>query len=170
LCFGARKMGQIAHDATSRVVNHPLLVENGWKSALDETFDLGRDHGGRDGAGGELNAEIARSVVGIYRHACGRGPTKARTMFRSDVVVVILEDVLTPAEHSLIADGRADAALDMRRSIHAAMRPTLATAIAEATGCPVRAVMSDSNDDPDVTVEIFLLGRPVDPSRVAPAR
>lgn len=163
-------MGRIAHDATPRVVNHPLPVENGWKSTLDEVFGVGSDHGGRDGAGGELNAEIARSVVGIYRHACGRGPTKARAMFRSDVVVVILEDVLTPAERSLIADGRADAALDMRRSLHAAMRPTLATAIAEATGCPVRAVMSDSNDDPDVTVEIFLLGRPVDPSRVAPAR
>jgi uncharacterized protein YbcI len=163
-------MGRIAHDTAQRVVNHPLLVENGWKSTFDEAFGLGRDHGGRDGAGGELNAEIARSVVGIYRRACGRGPTKARTMFRSDVVVVILEDVLTPAERSLIADGRAAAALDMRRSLHAAMRPTLATAIAEATGCPVRAVMSDSNDDPDVTVEIFLLGRPVDPSRVAPAR
>jgi uncharacterized protein YbcI len=163
-------MGRIAHDATPRVVNHPLPVENGWKSTLDEAFGLGRDHGGRDGAGGELNAEIARSVVGIYRQACGRGPTRARTMFHSNVVVVILEDVLTPPERSLIADGRADAALDMRRSLHAAMRPTLATAIAEATGCPVRAAMSDSNDDPDVTVEIFLLGRPVDPSRVAPAR
>jgi uncharacterized protein YbcI len=163
-------MGRIAHDATPRVVNHPLPVENGWKSTLDEAFGLGRDHGGRDGAGGQLNAEIARSVVGIYRHACGRGPTKARTMFRSDVVVVILEDVLTPAERSLIADGRAAAALDMRRSLHAAMRPSLAAAIAEATGRPVRAVMSDSNDDPDVTVEIFLLDGPVEPPRVAPAR
>jgi uncharacterized protein YbcI len=139
-------------------------VEDGWKNTLDVASGLGRDHDIRDGAGGELNAEIARSVVGIYRHTCGRGPTKARTMFRSDVVVVILEDVLTPAERSLIADGRADAALDMRRSLHAAMRPTLATAIAEATGCLVLAVMSDSSDDPDVTVEIFLLDRPVDPS------
>ena len=144
-------------------------MENGWKNTLDEAFGLGGDHVGRDGAGGELNAEIARSVVGIYRHWCGRGPTKARTMFRGNVVVVVLEDALTPAEHSLIADGRADAALDMRRSLHAAMCPSLTTAIAEATGCPVRAVMSDSNGDPDVTVEVFLLDRPVDPSHVAPA-
>jgi uncharacterized protein YbcI len=161
-------MGRIAHDAALRVVNHPLPMEKGWKCALDEGIGLDRDNG-RSGAGDQLNAEIARSVVGIYRDVCGRGPTKARTMLRSDVVVVILEDVFTSAERSLIADGRAEAALDMRRSLHAAMRPALASAIAEATGCPVRAVMSDSNDEPDATVEIFLLGRPVDPSRVAPA-
>jgi uncharacterized protein YbcI len=163
-------MGRIAHDTTRCIVDHPLLVENGCKRTPDEAFGLGRDHGGRDGAGGELNAEIARSVVGIYRRWCGRGPTKARTMFRSDVVVVVLEDVLTPAEHSLIANGRANAALDMRRSLHAAMRPSLAAAIAEATGRPVRAVMSDSNDDPDVTVEIFLLDGPVDLSCMPPAQ
>ncbi|HKP91680.1 MAG TPA: Na-translocating system protein MpsC family protein [Thermoleophilaceae bacterium] len=144
-------------------------MEDEWESTIGDGFGLERDHGGRDAAGGELNAEIARLVVGIYRHVCGRGPTRARTMFRSNVVVVVLEDLLTPAERSLIADGRVDAALEMRRSLHAAMGPALGTAIAEATGCPVLAVMSDSNDDPDVTVEVFLLGRPVDPSRVAPA-
>jgi uncharacterized protein YbcI len=140
-------------------------VENGWKSPYDDAIAVAGERDARDGAGGELNAEIARSVVGIYRVACGRGPTKARAMFRGDVVVVLLEQVLTQAERSLIADGRSDAAMAMRHSLHEAMRPSLALAVAEVTGSPVRAVLSDTHDVPDVAVEVFLLEHPVDPSR-----
>jgi uncharacterized protein YbcI len=86
-------------------------------------------------------------------------------MYRGDIVVVVLEEVLTPAEHSLIAAGRADAALEMRSSLHAVMRPELERAVADATGCTVRAVMGDTADDPDVAVEVFLLDHPVDPAR-----
>lgn len=31
--------------------------------------------------GGELNADVARAVVGIYRDVAGRGPTRARAFF-----------------------------------------------------------------------------------------
>ena len=31
--------------------------------------------------GGELNADVARAVVGIYRDVAGRGPTHARAFF-----------------------------------------------------------------------------------------
>jgi uncharacterized protein YbcI len=101
--------------------------------------------------------------------ACGRGPTKARAIFRGDVVVVILEEVLTVAERSLVADGQSDAALAMRRSLHATMRPALIAAVAEATGLPVRALMSDTHADPDAAVEVFLLDRDVNRSRGAAA-
>jgi uncharacterized protein YbcI len=121
------------------------------------------------GAGGELNAAIARSIVAIYRDVCGRGPTRARTMFRGDVVVVILEEVLTVAERNLIADGRASAALAMRRGLRATMRPAMERAVGEATGSPVRAAMGDASDDPDVSVEVFVLERPVDPAHRPPA-
>jgi uncharacterized protein YbcI len=142
-------------------------MENSWKSAHDGALRLVDERSPREGAGGELNAEIARAVVQIYRVALGRGPTRARSMFRGDVVLVILEDVLTPAERSLISDGRAEAALAMRRSLHSVMLPDLARAVAEATGCAVRAVLGDTNDDPDVAVEVFVLDRSVDPSRSA---
>lgn len=108
-----------------------------------------------------MNAEITRAVVGIYRMACGRGPTKARAMFRGDVVVVILEEVLTVAERNLVADGRSDAVMAMRHSLHATMRPALIAAVAEATGLPIRALMSDTHADPDAAVEVFLLDRAV---------
>jgi uncharacterized protein YbcI len=140
-------------------------MESGWESAVDGAQPFGAAWHGPEGTGGEINAQIARSIVAAYRVAYGRGPAKARAMFRDDIVVVVLEDVLTPPERSLIAGGRADAALEMRRRLHAVMRPALERAITDATGCGVRAVMGDSHDDPDVAVEVFLLDRPVDPSR-----
>jgi hypothetical protein len=38
-------------------------------------------------AGGVLNAEIARAVVRTYREFRGRGPTKARALYRDNIVV-----------------------------------------------------------------------------------
>ena len=38
--------------------------------------------GTNDTAGGVLNAEIARAVVRTYREFRGRGPTKARALYR----------------------------------------------------------------------------------------
>jgi uncharacterized protein YbcI len=140
-------------------------VESGCKIGVEGGFD--REV--QDASGGEINAEIARAIVGIYRMACGRGPTKARAMFRGDVVVVILEEVLTVVERNLVADGQSEAALAMRRSLHAAMRPALITAVAEATGLPVRALLSDTHGDPDAAVEVFLLDRAVNQSRGAAA-
>jgi uncharacterized protein YbcI len=123
------------------------------------------DDGHVDGAeGGELNSSVARAVVRIYRTICGRGPTKARAMYRGDVLVVVLEDVLTPAERSLVATGRAEAVLELRSKLHTAMRGLLASAVNELTGAEVRAVIGATECDPDVASELFLLDRPVRPS------
>ena len=138
-------------------------------SANRPPLSLLSDRGSASGAGGEVNAEIARAIVRIYRAVCGRGPTKARATFRGDVVVVVLEDVLTPSELSLIASGRAEVALSMRRELRAAMSGSMARAVATVTGSEVRAVMGDTHHDPNIAVEVFLLDRPVDPSR-GPAR
>jgi uncharacterized protein YbcI len=116
-------------------------------------------------AGGELNAAVARAVVQIHRTYVGRGPTKAQAFYRHDVVVVVLEDVLTTAERSLIADSRADVALAGRRALEAAMRDDLVAAVGGLTGARVRALMHDTQVEPDVSSVVFLLDRPVDPAR-----
>jgi uncharacterized protein YbcI len=117
--------------------------------------------------GGELNASIARAVVRIYRGICGRGPTKARATYRGNVVVVVLEQVLTQAERSLVASGRCDEALALRRELHRAMREELALAVSELTRCRVRAVMGDAQFDPDVAAEVFVLDQPVNTMVIA---
>ena len=54
--------------------------------------------------GGELNAAISKAVVRSFSDYIGRGPTKARTSIRDDLVVCLLENGLTKAERSLVEE------------------------------------------------------------------
>jgi uncharacterized protein YbcI len=112
-------------------------------------------------AGGRLNAAIARAVVQIHHDTVGRGPTKAQAFYRHDVVVVVLRDVLTRAEHSLAEGGREKTVMELRREFHESMRPALVAAVERLTGCKVVSFLSDNDVDPDVAVEVFVLDRPV---------
>jgi uncharacterized protein YbcI len=128
---------------------------------------LADDHESEHGLGGELNASIARAVVRIYRDICGRGPTKAQAIYRGNVVVVLLENVLTKAEQSLVTRGRSDEVLALRRELHDAMRDQLALVVGDLTECRILAVMGDAQFDPDVAVEVFVLDQPVNPRPIA---
>jgi uncharacterized protein YbcI len=111
--------------------------------------------------GGRLNQAIANAVVHVYRARVGRGPTMANAFFRGNVVVVVLHDPFTIAERSLLADANHAAVRQVRRELERTMRDALAEAVGAATGCRIDAVMSDIHIDPDVSVEVFLLDRPV---------
>jgi uncharacterized protein YbcI len=111
--------------------------------------------------GGELNAALARQVVQAHRRFVGRGPSRARAFYRDDVVVVLLSDVMTRAEHTLAAGGRRDAILAGRDNLLAAMRPQLEQIVESVTGCGVDAVLSDMSPEVDATSLVFLLDRPV---------
>lgn len=111
--------------------------------------------------GGELNAAIARAVVGIHRHHVGRGPTKAQVFFRHNVVVTLLGDVLTRAEQTLIENGEHATVLELREQLHEAMRPELVAAVERLSGRTVTVFMSDAHLEPDMAVEVFVLDRAV---------
>ena len=111
--------------------------------------------------GGTLNAAIARAVVRYHAEHFGRGPTKAQAFYRDNHVVVVLEDILTQAERSLLAAGNSDAVLYTRHALQDTMRGYLRSTIERLTGCKVRACMSASHVDPDLAAELFVLDRPV---------
>ncbi len=115
-------------------------------------------------ADGRVNADISNAVVRIFRDYLGRGPTKARTSIRDNLVIVLLEDTLTKAEKTLAAEGQTEAVLQMRRTFQRTMRETLSGAVAEFTGRRVVAFMSDNHIDPDYCIEAFVL----EPSAQAP--
>jgi Na+-translocating membrane potential-generating system (MpsC) len=54
---------------------------------------------------GELLAAVSNMVVAVYADHLGRGPTKARTYMHDNVVISLLENSLTRAEH-LVGAGR----------------------------------------------------------------
>jgi uncharacterized protein YbcI len=148
---------------------HPQLGVVADSAAAEETLlriEPDRHHVLAAGAGqrptaGQLNAAIARAVVQVHHEYVGRGPTKARAFFREEVVVVLMQYVMTTAERSLVADGREHAIVRERRELHAAMRPRLVAAVEGATRCRVLAALGDHAIEPDLTVAVFVLDRPV---------
>ena len=108
-------------------------------------------------AGGALYSAISNAIVGIVHEYTGRGPTRARTSIRDDVVVVMLQETLLKAEHSLVQDNKSELVAEMRRSFQQTMRPDMSAAVAKLTGREVIAFMSDSHLEPDYSVEVFVL-------------
>ena len=106
---------------------------------------------------GTLYAEISRAIVGIVHEYTGRGPTRARTSIRDDVVVVMLQETMLKAERSLIADEKGELVAHMRRSFQQTMRADMSAAVTRLTGREVIAFMSDSHLEPDYSVEVFVL-------------
>ena len=107
--------------------------------------------------GGALLTALSNAVVHIVREYTGRGPTQARASIRDNVVIVLLQETLLKAEHSLINDSKSTLVVEMRRSFQQTMRQELSEAVEQLTGRKVLAFMSDSQLDPDYSAEIFVL-------------
>lgn len=106
---------------------------------------------------GTITAAISNAVVRRTAEYTGRGPTKARTIIRDDVVLVLLQDTLTKGERALVAHERAHKVLDLRHEFQGAMGKDLKADIAQLTGRKVIAFMSTNHIDPDLAAELFIL-------------
>jgi uncharacterized protein YbcI len=111
--------------------------------------------------GGELNAAIARAVVRYLATHLDRGPSKAHAFYYDNIIVVVLEDVLTRAQRNVAAAGGTDAVLGFKRATQGFMRPYLRSTIERLTGNKVRAFMSTNHVDPALSAEVFVLDRPI---------
>jgi uncharacterized protein YbcI len=110
--------------------------------------------------GGSIYVTISNAIVGLMREYTGRGPTKARTTLRENLVVVLLEQTLTKGEQVLVAKGRHENVLALRREYQEAIREEASAKVAEITGRKVIAMMSANHLDPDLAAELFVLDGP----------
>ncbi len=111
--------------------------------------------------GGELNAAVTREVIRIQSESHGRGPKKAFSFHNGNVLITVLEEVLTPAERKLAGSGQGEAVLKMRRLYQSTMAGEMKQRIEAVTGRRVTALMSDNHVEPDMAVEVFILDRPL---------
>jgi len=109
---------------------------------------------------GPLSLSISNAIVGLLREYTGRGPTKARTTIRDNVVLVMLEQTLTKGEQSLVAKGRQDKVIEIRHEFQNAMREECSVKVSELTGRTVVAFLSANHIDPDLGAEVFVLDGP----------
>lgn len=107
--------------------------------------------------GGSIRSQLATAVVRLHAENYGRGPTRARAHLGDDHVILILEDVFTTAERTLVAAGAGDRVREFRSAYSDATRATFIAAVESITGRTVRAHLTQTSTTPEVAVELFLL-------------
>lgn len=106
---------------------------------------------------GEMRATIAKEIVRLQAEYYGKGPTRAKTYIVEDLVVVVLQESFTRAEKTLAERGEKDAIEHIRRRFQQQMADAFTSVVEQATGRKVRAFLSETNVELDVSVETFLL-------------
>ena len=106
---------------------------------------------------GAVRSALANAVVRLHAEHFGRGPTRARAHIGEDHVLVLLEDVLTVVERTLAASGRADQVIATRAAFAEAMHASFVAEVEAICGRRVRAYLSRTSVEPELTAELFIL-------------
>ena len=108
-------------------------------------------------------AELANAMVRIYKEQFGRGPTKSHSVYATpDLLICTLENSLTPAERRMTQLGEHQRVRDIRTFFQHASEPEFVDSVERITGRRVRAFVSGTDTQHDVSSEVFYL-QPVAP-------
>jgi uncharacterized protein YbcI len=114
-------------------------------------------------AGGQLLSAISTAIVKLMREHYGRGPIKAKTYALDDIVVCVLRGAgFTPLEQTIMDSGDGQRVVAMRENFQGMMAKRYKDMIEELTGRNVLAFLSQAHVEPDITLEVFFIDRPMD--------
>lgn len=100
---------------------------------------------------------ISSRIAALHREHYGRGAERVRTLVHADVVLTLLEDPFIPAERLAIANGQFEQVRERRTSWQDLMKQPFTEVVEEATGRTVRAFFSQSSEEPQMSLECFVL-------------
>ena len=115
---------------------------------------------GEGPAGEGLTEAISAAMVTLYEEVYGHDRTTASTYINDNVVVCILEDILTSSEQGLIARGGASEVIDGRVAFQRAREDEFSAAVERLTHRKVVAFMSANQTSPGIACELFFLAPP----------
>ena len=114
-------------------------------------------------SGGQLLSAISTRFVAMLREHYGRGPMKAKTYALDDMVVCVMRGSgFMPIEQTMMDSGEPDRVVEMREQFQRLMAERYKQTIEELTNRKVLAFFSQAHVDPDVTIEVFFVDRPLD--------
>ena len=114
-------------------------------------------------SGGYLLSAISNGIVGILRDRYGRGPTKAKTYVFDDIIVVVLRaGGFTAVEQTMIDSGEPERVVAMREDFQRVVARDYTDTIERLTDRRVVAFLSHAHVEPELTVEVFFVDRPLD--------
>src|SRR5690349_14984212 len=111
---------------------------------------------------GEMLAAISTRIVQLLRENYGRGPSRAKSYAMDDCIVCVLRNGFTRHERTIVEGGDPSRVIAMRQEFQRLMERQYRETIETITGRRVVAFLSQAHLEPDITLEIFFLDRPMD--------
>jgi uncharacterized protein YbcI len=105
----------------------------------------------------DIALRIATAINEMHSEFIGRGAAIVRATIGENDVMVVLEDIYTPVERTLIDAGHFEQVKETRQAFQMAMREKFIASVEQETGRKVRAFTSQVHLDPDLAVEVFIL-------------
>ena len=112
--------------------------------------------------GGALLSAISTQIVGVLREHYGRGPMRAKTYVLDDLIVCVLRNGFTAHEQTMMDSGEGQRVVEMRHDFQQMMGQRYKELIENLTGRQVVAFLSQAHVNPDITLEVFFVDRPLD--------
>jgi uncharacterized protein YbcI len=107
--------------------------------------------------GPKLTEAISAAMVELYAAFYDHDRTTATTYINDNIVVCVLENILTKDEDVLVADGARDEVIDGRVAFQTHTEDEFTAAIERLTHRRVVAFMSANQTTPGVACELFFL-------------
>jgi uncharacterized protein YbcI len=108
-------------------------------------------------SGSELTDAISAAMVALYARFYNHDRTTATTYINDNVVVCILEDILTDDESVLVADDASGSVIDSRVAFQTRTEDDFTAAVERLTQRRVVAFMSANQTSPGIASELFFL-------------
>lgn len=108
-------------------------------------------------AGEALTTAISAAVANLYREFYGHDRTTAKTYINDDIVLCVLDNILTTSESQLVKFGSAQEVLDGRVAFQTDTEDQFTVAIEALTRQRVVAFLSANQTTPGCACELFFL-------------
>jgi uncharacterized protein YbcI len=115
------------------------------------------DGNGSSPRGEGVTLAISAAMVSLYAEVYGHDRTTASTYINDDVVVCILQDILSSGEQELVAAGAASEVIDGRVAFQADREDAFSAAVERLTLRRVVAFLSANQASPGIACEMFFL-------------
>lgn len=110
--------------------------------------------------GSPLTEAISEAMVDLYAQFYNHDRTTATTYINDNVVVCVLEDILSVRESGQIEDGDEDEVIDARVAFQEGTEDEFTAAVERLTRRKVTAFLSANQTTPGVACELFFLDAP----------
>jgi len=100
---------------------------------------------------------ICNAITGAMKQSCGKGPTKVKAYSTHDDVAVVVQDMLTTLEKTLVQDGHEQLVGEARQGLTERAAKECRATIEQATGRRVVGWQTEVNPSADRAITLIQL-------------